>query len=272
MNPNSFRFYRPCPALSPYVRFYWTLHTAEALSALTFPTACLQLIFHVGTPLYVPELAVSQSPMTISGQVDYPAHLCTRGETKMIVVVFQPYGFRAFFSVPVSELYNLEISGFDLGDRSLEELAATIAECGNEETAVAQIENWLLTRLAALPERDFYHIKRIRSVVDLLLSTPSVTVREMAEAACLTVKQLERVFAATVGASPKVYARMVRFQRSLALMQRGYGDNSLTQIAYRCGYADQSHFIREFRQFSGHTPTSLRKSIAPYSDLFTNPV
>lgn len=190
----------------------------------------------------------------------------------MIVVVFQPYGFRVFFSAPVSELYNLEISGYDLGDRSLEELAATIAECGNEETAVVQIENWLLARLAALPERDFYHIKRIRSVVDLLLSTPSLTVRKMAEAACLTVKQLERVFSAMVGASPKVYARMVRFQRSLALMQRGYGDNSLTQIAYQCGYADQSHFISEFRQFSGHTPTSLRKSIAPYSDLFTNPV
>lgn len=43
------------------------------------------------------------------------------------------------------------------------------------------------------------------------------------------------------------------------------------QIAYASGYADQSHFIREFRQFSGYTPGALLKVCAPYSDLFTDP-
>ena len=44
------------------------------------------------------------------------------------------------------------------------------------------------------------------------------------------------------------------------------------QIAYTSGYADQSHFIREFKQFCGYTPMSLLKISNPYSDLFTNPL
>lgn len=44
------------------------------------------------------------------------------------------------------------------------------------------------------------------------------------------------------------------------------------QIAYASGYADQSHFIREFKKFCGYTPVSLLKVSNPYSDLFTNPV
>ena len=43
------------------------------------------------------------------------------------------------------------------------------------------------------------------------------------------------------------------------------------QIALSSGYADQSHFIREFKRFTGHTPVSLSKSAYPYSDLFTDP-
>lgn len=63
----------------------------------------------------------------------------------------------------------------------------------------------------------------------------------------------------TVGMNPKEYARIVRFQKSLKLMQNQTENISQTQIAYQCGYSDQSHFIREFRELSRYTPLSLIK-------------
>lgn len=85
-------------------------------------------------------------------------------------------------------------------------------------------------------------------------------------------KQFERLFNELVGANPKEYARIVRFQKSLKLLQHYTEDTNLAQIAYQCGYADQSHFIREFKQFSGYTPLSLLNVCKPYSDLFNNPI
>ena len=81
---------------------------------------------------------------------------------------------------------------------------------------------------------------------------PAISVTELASVACLSKKQFERLFNELVGANPKEYARVVRFQN-------------------QCGYADQSHFIREFKQFSGYTPLSLLNVCKPYSDLFNNP-
>ena len=46
------------------------------------------------------------------------------------------------------------------------------------------------------------------------------------------------------------------------------GSHNYADIAYTCGYTDQSHFIREFRRYTGATPSTIA---IPYSDLFTNP-
>jgi len=59
-------------------------------------------------------------------------------------------------------------------------------------------------------------------------------------------------FRAYIGLPPKTVARILRFQRARRLMETGgrFGD-----IAYTCGYADQAHLNRDFRQFAGITPT-----------------
>ena len=70
----------------------------------------------------------------------------------------------------------------------------------------------------------------------------------------LSVKQFERRFKATTGFPPKIYARIARFQST----KRKYVScnmNSLTELAYACNYYDQSHFTREFIEFSGVPPS-----------------
>lgn len=259
------KIYRPREELRPYVRYYWVLESDKPFSVLTFPIGCPQMIFHKRTPLFIPELSSRQDKFTISGQVNFPAHIASDGDMEMIVAVFYPYTIGMFIETPPSAFYNQEISGYDIENKQLNLLADRIFDCADSETAVSLIEQWLIARIAPS-----LNIERIGTSLSALLCSPSISIEILAGISCLGKKQYGRLFREYVGMNPKEYGRIARFQRALRMMQLGSRDYA--GIAYANGYSDQSHFIRDFRQFSGMTPKQLIECQTPYSDLYTVPV
>jgi AraC-like DNA-binding protein len=79
-----------------------------------------------------------------------------------------------------------------------------------------------------------------------------VDIGKLAGDCCLSRRQFERNFKEMSGFSPKLYMRIMRFQA--ATKSYGMRHTSLTDIAYGCGYYDQSHFIHDFKEFSGFHP------------------
>lgn len=122
---------QPCLGLRPFVRYYWVLKSREQFIVLTFPIGCPQIIFHRHSPLFIPELSIAQDKFTISGQVNFPSHIASGGDTEMIVAVFYPHTIGMFIDTPPSAFYNSEISGFDIGNKSLNELTTRIFDCEN---------------------------------------------------------------------------------------------------------------------------------------------
>lgn len=259
------KIYKPREELRHYVRYYWTLKSDEPFRVLTFPIGCPQMIFHRGMPLYIPELSSRHDKFTVSGQVNFPAHIASDGNTEMIVAVFYPHTIGLFIDTPPSAFYNQEVSGYDIENRELSQLADLIFECKDSEPAISLIEQWLTSRI-----KPSLNIKRIGVTITTMLFNPSTQVGRLAEITCLGKKQFMRVFRECVGMNPKEYGRIVRFQRALRMMQLGSRD--YTDIAYANGYADQSHFIRDFHKFSAMTPRQLAEYQTPYSDLYTHPV
>lgn len=257
--------YKPSEALLPYVRYYWVLKSDTPITTLTFPIGCPQIIFHKRTPLFIPELGSSQNRVTISGQVNFPAHIHTDGNLEMIVAVFRPHTIGMFIDTPPSSFYNLEISGDDIDNQRFTESASRILACDSAIDSVRMLDAMLMTRI-----KPALNIDRVGITIARLMRDPYVSVRELAADACLSRKQFERIFRESVGMNPKEYSRIVRFQKTIRLMQCGAHD--FAAIAAECGYADQSHFIREFKALSGITPGALLTTCRPYSDLFTNPV
>lgn len=263
---NGLSIFRPCKLLDAYLRYYWILRSREELNALTFPIGCTQLIFHRKNTLYIPELRVHQPQFAISGQVNFPATLQSTDDTEMIVVVFKPHA-ATIFDIPISAFYNHEIDGFDLGDSGLNTLAYRVFDATCAEDGIRIIEQWLISRLN---EKNIFDFSRIGASLSILFSGCKTTVSDMANAACLGKRQFQRVFFNSIGMKPKEYARIARFQKSLWFMQNGNRD--YIDIALSSGYSDQSHFIRECREYSGLAPIELIALQPIYSDLFSSPV
>lgn len=260
------QFIRPSVWLQPYVRYYWILNSDEKQEVLTFPIGCPQLIFHRWSRFYIPELKTEQARFSISGQVNFPARIQSSDDVETIVVVFHPHAIGTVINIPVSSFYNQEIDGYSLGDKSLNILADDVLNADDAAEAIKLIEKWLLSRLE---DSVIYNFKRVGVSLKHLFLDNTISVESMAQLACLSRKQFERVFFNAVGMKPKEYSNVARFQKSLWLMQKGNRD--LADIAYSCGYADQSHFIRECRRYSGTTPVELLKTQPIYSDLFASP-
>lgn len=71
----------------------------------------------------------------------------------------------------------------------------------------------------------------------------------------ITSRYLQKLFLKHTGLTPKLYTKINRFQNTLVLVSKR--EDSLTSIAYECNYFDQAHFIREFKSFTGLTPSEF---------------
>jgi AraC-like DNA-binding protein len=85
-------------------------------------------------------------------------------------------------------------------------------------------------------------------------SQPGPAVREIAKYLGLSQRRFIEVFKAEVGMTPKLFSRIQRFQQTRTLIQHNTSPN-WADLALDLGYFDQSHLIREFVEFSGHSPT-----------------
>lgn len=191
--------------------------------------------------------------------------LTSTGDIDMIVVVFQPFGAKAFFSIPINEFFNNCISINDIGDVALKELENQIQETQDSLTSIKLIENYFIKQLYSFED---YNCKRIATAIDIINKKNQIDIVSLSNITCLSYKQFTRIFTEYVGAKPKEFTRIIRFQRALYILQTNSLIN-LTQLAFECGYYDQPHLIREFKAFSGCTPTEFIANCTPYSDYFS---
>jgi AraC-like DNA-binding protein len=260
-----FKIIHPTPLLAPYVKHYWLLKTIgdTAVSERIVPTGMMSLIFHRGNRLLSIQNNEFHPRAFLSGQEKTFANLQHNGRINMISVVFHPVGVRAFFPLPMNKTAGLYLTAGDMEDKDLLALENSVTSTEDDRMCILLIEQFLLKRLTRLTE---YNLKRIETTIRLINSGGTDIVR-LADAACLSTKQFNRIFSEHIGANPKEFSRTIRFQRALHILGIS-PQTSLTALAYQCGYFDQSHMIKEFKALSGYTPTEYLAVCQPYSDYF----
>ena len=139
----------------------------------------------------------------------------------------------------------------DLLGREAACLEARLAEAHDTGERLALVESFLLDRLAHTPPAEpavAYAWSRLAQTGGRLQIGALA-----AEIGC-SRKHLSEQFRDHIGLPPKAAARLMRFNRALQLIARGL---SGAEVAFRCGYTDQAHFVKEFRRFASTTPTAF---------------
>ena len=155
--------------------------------------------------------------------------------------------------IPMCEIVDQHYDSTLFFGKEIEYITEQLYEAADTDEMIAVIEKFLLKKINC--------IKKSIPIEDVLgkqiQSRDMVNVNELSHQACTSVRQLERQFKERVGIPPKLFARLVRFSRAWN-MRESNPDITWTKIAYACGYADQMHMIRDFKEFAGTTPSLLQ--------------
>jgi AraC-like DNA-binding protein len=231
----------PSEALAPYVECYWALTADQAppWKSRILPDGSNDII-----------LDLSAEPRSfVVGVMRRADVIPLAGRVDLLGVRFRPGGALPFLRQPLHELADRHVALDQLwGSRagSLSDAVATVPR-GDR---VAVLERLLLAnRAVAMTDDDLIH----RAVVLMRRTRGGIGVRAAAQALGVGERRLERVFDVAIGLSPKRFARVVRFLGAV----REIGRRSLrpgAALALDAGYADQPHFVREFKRLAGVTP------------------
>ena len=248
--------YEPPPPLAPYVRFFWVLEAdvsnGEEFVHRSMADGCVEIVFHYfGTfdEIKPDGTRIFSTLSNIQAQSTMYRRFSTNCSFGIFGAYLYPYAIPSLFSYPAYDFTNTspDLSAVFGGEGSLleEQMIAAV----DNATRVRIISGFLIDRLRARG-RD---LPTIRHAVDAVLDADGdIKIPDLAREYGFSLRHFERKFKEFAGLSPKLYSRVARFQA--ATRHKFAGARDLTEIAYACGYYDQSHFINDFRQFSGYTP------------------
>ena len=187
---------------------------------------------------------VEIAPSLLVGARTSAELIATRDMKKLAGVVFRPGGLGPWLRERADLFYGQSQSLSDLWP--MEPVRERLRDLA-PEAALRVLDETLCERAAGRERRSH--------VLQALRSLRSLSVRETARALGISERRLRTVFSEDVGLSPKQWSRVRRFQRAVRALHQG-DDMRWAELAVACGYADQSHFSREFRNFSGIDPTT----------------
>lgn len=178
----------------------------------------------------------------------------------MMGVQFKPGGSYPFIGPAAREFHNTHVSLEDVWGRDAERLHQRLvqAQTPDDKFDILQAE---LVRLA---HRPFERHPAVALALHRFARSPhKANVAATAREAEVSQKTFIRLFSEEVGLTPKLYLRVARFQRVLERITHAT-DIDWWDVVERHGYYDQSHFIRDFREFAGFTPTEWLKLRGPF--------
>ena len=247
----------PIPELTPVVELVWTLSgDAATLGPDTqpiLPDGRPELILHFGDEferVHADGRVERQPKIIFAGQLKSQLLLRPTGAIGVLGVRFHPYGAAALFKTPQDELAGLTI-GVDALDKPLSRALSEVRESAADlDDAIMRLQQELLQWMA--PENVDPRIRNAVQTIDRQRGL--VSIDDLAAGVSMTRRHLERKFLKTVGITPKRLARITRFQHALKILDGSDTGSPGTRTAAACGYADQAHFIRDFRDLAGCPP------------------
>lgn len=241
----------PTEQLRKYARYFWVLEDDSLdFSEKTFkimPDGLAGLIFQENKKSFLSKDNQELPQLFLYGQTTKHTEHKAIKTFRNIGIYFQPTALKSIFGIDANELTNQHIDIDALIKTNITDQLLNIA------TAEQKIELLSSFLIQQAEKRKTENEKVIFASEQLQkgLSLPTIQTELN-----ISERSLERYFKQHIGISPKLYARINRFQSALEQIRQTQFDK-LTNIAYQSNYFDQSHFIREFKEFAGTSPKNF---------------
>jgi AraC-like DNA-binding protein len=228
---------------------------------LILPDGAMELIINLGDPqtlcaLDDPDKRTVFRCSWISGERTEPILIDETGYVHLFGVRLRPGGGWPFLGIPMREFSGQVVELDSVLGGEINELRECLGEKTTDDARFDVLEEWLRTRYRTSPTRAVCYALRA-------IQTGSVRIGRMADEIGISHKHLLREFDRCVGLTPKTFARLCAFQRVIQSVGHRM-EVEWADTAAQCGYYDQAHLIREFRAFSGLTPTTYLDKRGPF--------
>jgi AraC-like DNA-binding protein len=255
----------PAPVLRDFVRIYaqrrvTAFESGAAMVVEPFPARLEQTLeFQFGELFQVHhwngESELTDHSALVGAHVDGCTRIDLQPGVVSFAIFFNPTGYSRLFNFPAAELANRNYDAALISTR-IGHIRERLGECQTFAARVKVIESFLISHLANLSRNDATaviaeHIFKVKG---------AVLISKLASGAGLSLRQFERNFVRDMGFTPKLFARVARFQAALD-EKLVHPFRSWADIAHHLGYFDQMHMVRDFELLGGATPRHVLQEI-----------
>jgi AraC-like DNA-binding protein len=263
----------PGERLQPYVHGNYVGYTerTDALSRRReFAVPFVVLILEFGPPISILPHGDSRlracHPGGFVGGLDDGFAVCEHlGFQQGVQVNFTPIGARQLFGIPMLELSGRIVPIRDVLPARHRNLAERLQEIADWDERFDVLERSLADCLAEAQERTNVVAWAVRRIEQ---SGGTVDVRALTRQLGYSQRHVIAMFRDQVDLPPKLLARIIRFHRLVKHLRSG-GGGTWADLALEFGYYDQSHLVRDVRQFTGITPTAVRPLVTDIYSLLS---
>ncbi len=229
------------------------------------PDGSPELILNAADPFVAtaPDGTRSVQPKAILvGQITRPFVVGPSGRVDLFAVRFHADGAASLSDdlAPLTdrliEVDTLPVPGLSTLRDVIEHTPDALSRCGAVDAFLSRV-------VADRPAPDRSVRSAVRAIED---SHGTLALEELASTLGCSIRHLQRQFSRRVGISPKLLARIRRFQRVFAAWRED--PRSLSRVAAECGYFDQPHLIRDFRDFAGQAPAAFLANQPEFTQFF----
>ncbi len=249
------KVYIPGKALSPFIQAYRIIEANQDLVNRVLPNTNFALVFTVkGQIAFIENEGNRQLPsVVISGLRKSVRTISYQKNSKSIIVLFTEMGIAHFFKVPLFELFEQTISLDYLVDKNkIHSVEEYLNKAKSDLDRIKIIEKFLLSILE-YKQPDWL----IQKAVSEIHSTKgNIKIKELSRKLSISIDAFEKRFRKSIGSTPKQFSSLIRL-KSVTQTEK---PESIIDLALENGFYDQAHFNKEFKIFTGLTPTEFYTS------------
>lgn len=201
---------------------------------------------------------------TLMGAQITPFKLLVEESHKTVSIIFQPGGLNRFLNIPMTEIFDNGYSAREVVGREIEELLDKSHDTISLHELENTVQSYFLRKISQLKEP-----LPIDFALQYLLTNYNTNMDKIAEMSCMSIRNFERKCKERLGMPAKMYARIARFHKAYKILE-SKPIISWPDLTYEAGYYDQTHFIKDFKEFAKLTPTILHKELSEEHIQFQN--